>query len=64
MRLGLPEILIILFVVLLLFGAGRLPGLAKSLGQGFQEFRKGIAGDQSEREKPTRKRRKTPDSPA
>ena len=33
MRLGLPELLIILSILLLLFGAKRLPGLAKSLGK-------------------------------
>ena len=33
MRLGLPELLIILTILLLLFGAKRLPGLAKSLGK-------------------------------
>ena len=30
--LGLPELLIILFIVILIFGANRLPGLAKGLG--------------------------------
>ncbi len=40
--LGLPEILIILVVVLLLFGPKRLPELAKGLGQSVREFRKGI----------------------
>lgn len=40
--LGLPEILIILVVVLLIFGPKRLPELAKGLGQSVREFRKGI----------------------
>jgi len=40
--LGTWEILIILVVVLLLFGARRLPELAKSIGQSVREFRKGI----------------------
>ena len=39
---GLPEILIILVVVLLIFGPKRLPELAKGLGQSVREFRKGI----------------------
>jgi sec-independent protein translocase protein TatA len=38
---GLPELLLILFVVLLLFGARRLPELAKSLGKSLGEFKKG-----------------------
>ncbi len=40
--LGLPEILIILVVVLLIFGPKRLPELSKGLGQSVREFRKGI----------------------
>ncbi len=38
---GLPEILIILFVVLLLFGAKKLPELSRSLGKSLSEFKKG-----------------------
>lgn len=37
--IGMPELLIILFVVLLLFGAKRLPELARGLGKGIQEFK-------------------------
>ena len=47
-RIGAPELLIILVVVLLLFGAAKLPGLARSLGASAKEFRKGVdegAGD-------------------
>ena len=40
--LGTTEILIILLLVLLLFGARRLPELARSLGQGIREFRKSV----------------------
>lgn len=40
--LGAPELLIILVVVLLLFGASRLPKLARSLGQASKEFRRGV----------------------
>ena len=38
---GLPEILLILFVVLLLFGAKKLPDLARSLGRSLSEFKRG-----------------------
>lgn len=38
--LGLPELLIIFFVILLLFGAKRLPELASGLGKGLREFKK------------------------
>jgi sec-independent protein translocase protein TatA len=40
--LGGPEIAVILVIVLLLFGAKRLPELARSLGQGVKEFRKSV----------------------
>ena len=41
MNLGVPELLIILAVVLLLFGSTRLPKLARSLGQASKEFKQG-----------------------
>ena len=41
-NLGPSEIAIILVIVLLLFGARRLPELARSLGQGIREFRKSV----------------------
>ncbi|MFP8488430.1 twin-arginine translocase TatA/TatE family subunit [Gracilimonas sp. Q87] len=37
--LGAPEILIIAIVILVLFGAKRIPELARGLGQGIKEFR-------------------------
>ena len=39
-NLGGTELLLILFIVLLLFGAKRLPELAKGLGQSIREFKK------------------------
>ena len=42
MNLGGPEWLIILLIVLLIFGARKLPDLARSLGSSAKEFRKGI----------------------
>ena len=38
--IGTVEILIILFIILLLFGAKKLPELAKGLGKGIKEFKK------------------------
>ena len=38
---GLPEILIILVIILLLFGATRLPQLASALGRSIKEFKNG-----------------------
>jgi sec-independent protein translocase protein TatA len=48
--LGVPELLIILAVVLLLFGGSRLAGLGKSTGRALKEFKeetKGLKGDQA-----------------
>ena len=41
-NLGFPELLIIMVVVLLLFGAKRIPEIAGSMGKGIKEFRKNI----------------------
>ena len=40
--LGSQELLVILVIVLVLFGANRLPQLARSLGSSLKEFKKGI----------------------
>jgi TatA/E family protein of Tat protein translocase len=39
-NLANPDLFIILLIVLVLFGANKLPGLARSLGQSMNEFRK------------------------
>ena len=40
--LGYQELLVILVIVLILFGANRLPELARSLGSSVKEFKKGV----------------------
>lgn len=50
--IGLPEILIILFVVLLLFGPGRLANVGRDLGRGIREFRDALQGKDSGPTKP------------
>lgn len=42
MNIGWQEILLILLIVLLLFGARKIPDLARSLGKGIKEFKKGM----------------------
>jgi sec-independent protein translocase protein TatA len=44
-RIGAGEIILILAVLLLLFGAKKLPDLARSLGKSAREFKKGLSGD-------------------
>ncbi len=41
-HLGFPEILIIMVIILLLFGAKRIPEIAGSMGKGIREFKKNI----------------------
>jgi sec-independent protein translocase protein TatA len=41
-RIGLPELVVILLIVLLLFGAGKLPQIAKSMGEAIREFKKSV----------------------
>ena len=41
-NLGFPEILIIMVIILLLFGAKRIPEIAGSMGKGIKEFKKNI----------------------
>ena len=45
MDVGPGELIIVLVIVLVLFGANRLPGLARGLGSAVHEFRKGVSGD-------------------
>ena len=48
------ELLIIFLIILLLFGAKRIPDLARSIGQSIKEVRKGFSGDDEAEKKPTR----------
>jgi sec-independent protein translocase protein TatA len=49
--LGTPELLVIAIVIFLLFGATRLPQLAKSLGQSKRAFKEGLEeGERDEKE--------------
>jgi sec-independent protein translocase protein TatA len=59
--LGMTEILVILLIVLLLFGAKRIPDVAQGLGKGLREFKKAAhdiqkdiqdAGDDEKKDKP------------
>ena len=46
MELGTPELLIILVIVLLVFGVGRVAKIGGELGQSLREFRRGLQGDE------------------
>jgi sec-independent protein translocase protein TatA len=50
-QLGVPELLLILAVVLLLFGVGRVSKIGRELGTGIREFRQGLSGGEDEDKK-------------
>ena len=43
--LGFPELLVILVIIVLLFGARRLPEIGSGLGKAIKGFRSGVSGD-------------------
>lgn len=46
--LGMPELIIILVIILIIFGAGRLPEIGSALGRGIKEFRKSSSEPKNE----------------
>ena len=57
------ELLIVLLIVLIIFGAGKLPDLARSLGASAKEFRKGIDEGTSEDDPDTNMSETSTDDP-
>ena len=51
-RLGPTELLVILAIVVILFGVGRIGKLGGELGKGIRSFREGLKGDDEEQESP------------
>jgi len=49
--LGFQELLILLAIFLLMFGAAKLPQVGRGLGEGIRNFRKGLKGDEEEAQK-------------
>jgi sec-independent protein translocase protein TatA len=47
----LPELLVILAIIFLLFGASRLPEAGKALGEGIRNFKKALSGETEEEKK-------------
>lgn len=44
-RLGIPELVIILAIIILIFGANRLPEIGRGIGKGIRNFRDATKGD-------------------
>ena len=51
--LGTPELLIILVIVLLVFGVGRVAKVGREMGTGIREFRKGLSGEDEKEGSPS-----------
>lgn len=49
-RLGIPELLIILFIIILIFGANRLPDIGRGIGKAIKNFKE---ADREQPEKPS-----------
>jgi sec-independent protein translocase protein TatA len=47
-RIGLMELVIILVIVLLIFGAGKLPQLGEGLGKAISNFKKSVGGKEDD----------------
>ena len=54
--LGPTELIIILVIVILLFGVGRIGKIAGELGSGIRSFRQGLKGDEGEEETDSEKK--------
>jgi sec-independent protein translocase protein TatA len=48
MRFGWPEIVIILVIILIVFGVGKLPQVGGAIGKGLRAFKRGQAGEEEE----------------
>jgi sec-independent protein translocase protein TatA len=49
--LGMTEILLILFIVVLIFGTSRIPELGRGLGEGIKNFKKAVKGEEEQPQK-------------
>jgi sec-independent protein translocase protein TatA len=50
-KLGWPELIILLVIVLLVFGVGRIGKIAGELGSGIRAFKEGLSGEKDKQEK-------------
>jgi sec-independent protein translocase protein TatA len=47
-RIGLPELMVILVIVIVIFGANRLPQLGKGIGSAIRNFKEGLKDESSD----------------
>jgi sec-independent protein translocase protein TatA len=46
--IGMPELIIILVIILIIFGAGKLPEIGSGIGKGIKNFKKATSGELNE----------------
>jgi len=56
-KLGFPELLLILAIVLIFFGGRRIPEIARGLGEGIRSFKDGLSPSDKPADKPTEEKK-------
>ena len=49
--LGFPELIVVLLIVIVIFGANRLPGLGRGIGSAIKNFKEGMKSEDDERDR-------------
>lgn len=57
-NIGLPELIIILVIILIIFGPSKIPEIARNLGIAVKEFRNAVSGEEAARSAPQAPERK------
>ena len=51
MNLGVPELVIIFLIILVVFGAGKIPAIARDMGKGIREFKRAMSSEETDEQK-------------
>jgi len=62
--IGMGELVVILLIVLIIFGAGKLPQIGDSLGKGIRNFKNAVKGDEPQPPTPQAPQAPAPQAPA
>lgn len=61
--IGMPELIVVLVIIMIIFGAGKLPEIGSGIGKGIRNFKNAVSGDESESKKEQiEDQKKDPDS--